>query len=105
MIALLRAVAGLIVWAVAFSAIYGLQGLVCALGWQAVSLGPVSLGRLLLIVLWLGFVALLGWMSWRFRQDWQEGSFLGRMAFAMAVVGLVSTAFTGAPVVSTSVCH
>jgi len=58
------AVSGLIVWAFAFSAIYGLQGLVCGLGWPAVALGPVSLGRALLILLWLAFVALLSWMTW-----------------------------------------
>jgi len=105
MIALLRAVSGLIVWAAAFSALYGLQGLVCAFGWQATALGPLSLGRALLIVLWLAVLALLSWMAWRFWPRQQGPSFLNRLAFAIAVIGLIATAYTGLPVVSTSVCH
>lgn len=105
MIALLRAVAGLIVWALAFSAIYGLQGLVCGLRWQAVALGPLSLGRALLILLWLAFVALLSWMNWRFWPRRKDSGLLSRLAAATALIGLVATAYTGLPVVSTSVCQ
>ena len=104
MIALLRASAGLILWAVAFSAIYGLQGLVCGLGWQTVVLGPISLGRALLILLWLAFLALLAWMTWRFRHL-QASGFLNRLAAAIALIGLIATAYTGLPVVTTTVCH
>ncbi|OWK30457.1 hypothetical protein [Sphingomonas dokdonensis] len=105
MIALLRAVAGLIVWAVAFSAIYGAQGLVCARGWQDVAIGPVGLGRALLIALWLAFCAVLGRMTWRLRCAWHGGVFLDRLAAASAVVGLISTVYTGLPVVATAVCR
>ncbi|WP_431470826.1 hypothetical protein [Sphingosinithalassobacter sp. LHW66-3] len=102
MIALLRAVSGLIVWAVAFSALYGLQGLVCAAGWQATRLGPLSLGRAMLVLLWLGFLALLAWMSWRFAHGSRD--FLGLLAIGLALVGLVATAYTGAPVLAGSIC-
>lgn len=105
MIALLRAVAGLVVWAVAFSAIYGAQGLVCARGWHDVAIGPVGVGRALLVMLWLVFCALLGWMTWRLRRAWHGGVFLDRLAAASAVVGLISTVYTGLPVVATAVCR
>lgn len=105
MIALLRAVAGLVVWAVAFSVFYGAQGLVCARGWQDVAIGPVSVGRALLVVLWLAFCALLGWMAWHLRRAWPGGTFLDRLAATSAVVGLISVIYTGLPVVATAVCR
>ncbi|WP_188054124.1 hypothetical protein [Sphingosinithalassobacter sp. CS137] len=95
MIALLRPVFGLIVWAVAFSALYGCRALS--------ALGPLSLGRALLILLWLAWLALLSWMSrryWRGRSD-----FLGRLAAALALVGLIATAYTCAPVLAGSICR
>lgn len=104
MIALLRAVSGLIVWAVAFSALYGLQGLGCALGWDAIMVGPLQLGRAALIALWLGFLALHSWMIWHFAVQDPVGTFLSRMAVAIAIIGWVATIYTGVPVVITSMC-
>lgn len=39
---LLLLVAGFLLWSSAFVVLYGLQGLGCRLGWDAVGLGPVS---------------------------------------------------------------
>ena len=55
MIPLLRACAGLIGWAIAFSALYALQGAACASGWQSVAgVGGISVARLLLILAHFG---------------------------------------------------
>ncbi|MET1756085.1 hypothetical protein ABVV53_11550 [Novosphingobium sp. RD2P27] len=104
MTALLRAVSGLIVWAVAFSALYGLQGLGCALGWDAMMVGPIQLGRAALIALWLAFVAVQAWMIWHFSHHTHGSMFLNRLAVAIAVIGWVATIYTGVPVVTTSMC-
>ncbi|MEW9855123.1 hypothetical protein [Novosphingobium sp. M1R2S20] len=104
MMGLLRAISGLIAWAVAFSAIYGLQGLGCALGWDRVMIGPLQLGRTLLIVLWLAFVAVQAWMIWHFTHHPRGSVFLNRLTVAVAVVGWVATIYTGVPVVLASMC-
>src|SRR5690554_2974861 len=50
---LLLPAAGFATWGVGFAAIYGLQAVGCAAGWNDLMAGPLSLQRVLLIVLLL----------------------------------------------------
>lgn len=104
MTALLRSVAGLILWAVAFSVIYGLQGLSCALGWDSLGPAGLSAARIILIATYAGFIGLLAWLCWRLRPSTSPRNFLGSLAFASAVIGLISTIYTGLPVLALSIC-
>ncbi len=109
MIALLRALSGLIIWAVAFSMIYALQGLSCSprlSTWVAIL--PYQ-GREVLISVWVAFLLLLGWLSWHLlwgpaRQDWSHQSLPEWLAPSLALTGLVATAFTGFPVIFATMC-
>lgn len=104
MTALLRSVAGLILWAVAFSAIYGLQGLSCAFGWDAIELAGSSVARIILIATYAVSVAVIAWLCWRLRPGSNTMSFLGTLAFASAIIGLISTIYTGMPVLALTIC-
>ncbi len=104
MTGLLRASAGLIIWAIAFTALYGLQGLSCAFGWDAWSLGGVSFARLLLLLVYVGSGVLLAFLCWAFRPRAADTDFTDRLAFTGAIAGFFSLAYTGIPVVAASVC-
>ncbi|TKD51602.1 hypothetical protein [Sphingomonas baiyangensis] len=101
---LLRSVSGLILWAVAFSAIYAIQGLSCALGWDAIGLGGPSLARSILIATYIVSVTILAWLCWRLRPSSGTRDFLAILAFASSVIGLLSTIYTGLPVFWLSIC-
>ena len=104
MIALLRALSGLILWAGAFSLIYGLQGLLCSprlSGWTSAL--PYD-GRELLIGTWLLCLALLGWLSLRLWRGRKSGSLLEWLAPILALTGAFATLFTGFPVVVATTC-
>jgi phage shock protein PspC (stress-responsive transcriptional regulator) len=94
--ALMRAIAGLIVWAVAFCVVYGLEGMACGLGW------PPGTMRTVLVASWLAFVAggvaLLPWLRAR-----DEG-LAERLALPMGIVGVVSTLWTLFPVAFSAQC-
>lgn len=96
-IALLRACTGLIVWAGIFSLLYAIEGMGCANGWN-----PGVL-RGALVAIWLAGIAGLGWLSWRW---WPKRgvALVEWMAGVVAVIGLVSTFWTGLPVAILSAC-
>ena len=104
MIGLLRASAGLIGWALAFSLIYALHGLVCSprlSNWiSTFAFG----GRELLIGAWLICLALLSWLSWRMWPAQRKDSLLEWLAPILALTGLVATLFTGFPMVVATTC-
>ena len=105
MIPLLRACAGLIGWAIAFSALYALQGAACASGWQSVAgVGGISVARLLLILTYAMCIVALGWLGWRLWPRMPRPTLLDRLAAGLALVGLASLIFTGLPVAVTSTC-
>lgn len=104
MTALLRAISGLILWAMAFSSLYALQGLACAQGWDNVAYAGVSAARLGLVLLYAGWTGASLWLCWHSYPRAAHRDFLARLAFACAVIGLLSTIYTGAPVVATTVC-
>lgn len=104
MIPLLRAIAGLIVWALAFSSLYALQGIACTAGLDGVPPAGISLARLPLVALYAFWLALHLWLCWRLGPLRHGPALIDRMAFGLAVVGLVSTAYTGFPVAVTTIC-
>lgn len=104
MIALLRAVAGLIGWAAAFSMLYAVQGLACALGWDEAPVAGISVARMVLILVYVGWVGLLGWLCWYLRPQGDRRDLLAWLALASAVIGLASTLYTGMPVLATRTC-
>lgn len=98
-----RALAGLILWAVLFSAVYALHGAGCARGWTRL---PVLFTDWHHVAMWLVWgaglalhVALLGVMP----QGVPPGR-SRRLIVAGAWIGLVSTLFTLFPVIATSTC-
>ena len=90
MIALLRALSGLILWAGAFSLIYGLQGLLCSpqvSGWTSALRYD---GRELLIGTWLLCLALLSWLTLRLWRGRTKESLLEWLGPILALTGFVS---------------
>jgi hypothetical protein len=97
----------LTVWIVAFSGVYGLHGLVCALGWGAVP-GPfgLTLGRAVLIAAWalaiLAQAALLA-IEASPRHGLPRG-FPRTVTITLAIVALVAAIWTLFPVAALSLC-
>lgn len=89
MIDLLRILAGPLVWLAAFTATYGLHGLVCGHSIQGTVLGLVSLQRLILVSAYLLATAVMGLLLW--------GLYLPRLAASSPIISFVSrvTGWTG----------
>lgn len=104
MTALLRAIAGLIGWAIAFSLIYGLQGLVCSPRLAGVMTTLPLAGRELLIGAWLLCLALLAWLAFALSRLARRETLLDWLAPILALTGLGATIFTGFPVVIATTC-
>lgn len=104
MIALLRAVSGLILWAIGFAMLYAVQGLSCALDWDAAQVAGISTARLVLIAIYLFWLAALAWLCWRLRPQSGRTDLLEWLGLTCAVIGLFSMLYTGLPVVATTTC-
>lgn len=98
---LLRAIAGLILWAIAFSMLYGLHGLGCALGWDRQSVGPFTLFRLSLIATWIVAVAAAAGLCWF---EWGKRGAVARLSLTIAGIGLAGTILIGTPVLFFPAC-
>lgn len=105
MTALLRATAGLILWAIAFSALYAVQGLACALGWDEKQIAGTSLARLVLLTIYAGGVGALARLSWTYRPRTARPELLDWLAFVSAASGLFAVIYTGLPIITTSICR
>jgi len=103
-IELLRSVAGLIGWAIGFATLYALQGLSCAYGWDVPIVADISAARLVLIAFYLMCLTALGWLCWTEYPQRDRSALLPWLGFASAVIGLVSMAYTGMPVVAATIC-
>lgn len=95
----------LTVWIAAFSAVYGLEGIVCSGRWSAAGLS-LSQGRIALLAAWgialgLQVLLLLALRRPRFASDlpWVQ-----RTSVILACVALVATAWGLMPVATTSLC-
>lgn len=104
MVWLARLIAGPTLWAVAFSAVYGLHGLGCALGWTGqgwTGQGWLDLHRLAMLAAWALALAAHVPLLIRFPQGPGLRFVLPRLGLW---IGLASTFFTLLPVLVTSSC-
>lgn len=102
---ILRISVPLTVWLAAFSAVYGLEGLVCSHRWAEAGLS-LAAGRGILLAAWALAVALqtmllLALRSPRFASP---SGFARSVSLTLAGVALVATAWTFLPVAATSLC-
>lgn len=102
--------AGFVIWSAAFVIIYGLHGIGCAYGWDAVAVGATSLHRVVQVAVWLLFLPPLLILALRLRRrrlQLESGGSRRWMALlgeTTAWAGLAATIITFAPTVTTSVC-
>ncbi|VXC68215.1 hypothetical protein [Sphingomonas sp. AX6] len=97
MTGLLRACTGLIVWAVIFSLLYGIEGMGCAAPWDRRVL------RASLVIVWLVGVAALAALSWQWTRVRPHRD-VERIGQWLAIAGLIATIVTGLPVATLSLC-
>lgn len=102
---ILRISVPLTTWLAAFSAVYGLEGLICSEHWAEAAL-DLRTGRVSLIAAWLLAIAiqialLFALRSPRFASP---SAFARGVSLSLAVVALVTTVWTLLPVVTTSLC-
>ncbi len=102
---------GFTVWALAFSVLYGVQGTGCELGWHRQTIGPLSLLRWLLILIWAAHMAGLAWVFWRCRAALavtaakaMPEAFLWRAALALTITAAVATVWIGLALLVPSIC-
>jgi hypothetical protein len=95
----------------ALSVLYGAQATMCALGWQRVGLGPISLPRLVLALIWAAHVGVLLWLYLRChrvltgRERYKPlDRFLWRSAASLAVAAIAATIWIGMAVWVPSIC-
>lgn len=105
MIDIMRIFGPLFVWFATFSAIYGLQGLVCSEHWAALGL-TLSHGRVALVGAWLvaigiqlGLVALL-----RMRRVAPATGLAGDVSIWLGWAAVVAIIWSSFPVAVTSTC-
>ena len=103
---LLRILLPLLVWLASFSAIYGLHGLGCALGWPEVAWLGLSLFRWALLIAWfsailLQLLLLLAVRKWPFSSD---SDFYRKVNLVTAWSGLIATGWTLFPLAVSSTC-
>lgn len=97
-------VAGLVVWSLAFVVFYGVQGTGCALGWDRTPIGPISVLRLSLLLLWLlHLAAVAGLAAWTWRRR-RAGGFYRDAGFTLSLAALAATFGTGAPILIATMC-
>lgn len=97
MISLIRASAGLIVWAGAFSLLYALHGIGCSARWPTIAVTPgITLHRLVLIVAWL--LCIGAGLALVMMTKGARSTLLDRLARRSSIVGLAATIVTGLPV-------
>jgi hypothetical protein len=102
---ILRISVPLTVWLAAFSAVYGLQGLVCSPRWAQAGL-DLETGRWALALLAALSVALQLALLLALRRPGfaARSGFLRGLSLSLALVALVATVWTLLPVVTTSLC-
>ena len=102
---------GFVLWAAAFSALYAMQGAGCELGWHHQFIGPLSLLRILLILICLSHLVILAWVYWRCRggladtaSDAMPEAFLWRAASALTVTSAMAIVWIGLALLVPSIC-
>ena len=102
---ILRIAVPLTAWLAAFSAVYGLHGLVCSERWTAAGL-DLAAGHIAMTAAWataiaLQVVLLIALRSPRFASG---SAFVHGVSITLAITALVATVWTLIPVVTTSAC-
>jgi hypothetical protein len=103
---LLRILLPLLVWLASFSAIYGLHGLGCALGWAKVAWLGLSLFRWALLIAWFAAIELQLLLLWVVRRQLYKRTsrFYHQLNLVSAWSALIATAWTLFPVTVSSNC-
>lgn len=101
--------AGFIVWALAFTLLYGGLSVGCAFGWQSETIGGNSLLRVVLLTIWaVHLITLIGLLIYCLRLP-RSGeantlAFTRKVAIGTTVAALVATVWTGLPIPALSQC-
>ncbi|MFZ3582491.1 hypothetical protein ACOI1H_10015 [Loktanella sp. DJP18] len=101
---ILRLSLPLTVWLASFSAIYGLQGLICSDRWPETD--GFAIGRTALLFAWLlaGSIQTALLVGLRSQRYASPSAFVRQVSLILAVAALVATVWTLLPVVVTSAC-
>lgn len=101
---ILRIAAPFTLWIAAFSAVYGLEGMVCSR--HGLALAPAQ-SRRLLVTAWLGVIALQAGLLWTlWSGPYGSPTRFGRLVSrTLGLSVLVATVWTLAPVATLPVCH
>lgn len=104
MSAILRIAAPFTLWIAAFSAVYGLEGLICSRHGAGLTAGQ---GRAMLVGAWIVAVALQAGLLLALRRDGGDAvpAFVRRVSLTLGIAAVVATAWTLAPVMASSVCR
>ena len=98
----------LTIWLISFSAVYGLQGIVCSSSWSKTpGIAGLGWGRLVLLAAFvIATVVQTATLAalWRTRFDDSTG-FMRWMTLTLAVAGLVAVFWTLLPVAVLSICN
>jgi len=102
---ILRISVPITVWIAAFSAVYGLEGIVCSDLWTAAGLGPGQ-GRIALVAAWAAAILLQVAMLIVLRRPRFASSlpWVQRLGTILGCVALVATAWSLMPVATASLC-
>lgn len=99
---------GFALWMAALSVLYGLQAAGCALLWQHVLIGPVSLLRVALLALFAAFTGLLLWLLSYSRKGLAassgRGTFLWRVSVYLTLAAVAATVWIGLALPLPSMC-
>jgi hypothetical protein len=102
---------GFTIWASAFAALYAAQATGCEFGWHRYSVGPLSVLRWLLIVLWAAHMVVLTLLLLMCRRalavvppGTTPNLFLWRAATALTAAAMVATAWIGLALLAPSMC-
>ncbi|WP_298724709.1 hypothetical protein [uncultured Ferrovibrio sp.] len=98
---------GFLVWASAFASIYAAVSLGCAMGWQGVTLGVITLQQLapfLLLPLHIAILTAILFSAWRIARARHTPGFLLTLHGITAAFALAATLWTSAPLLLASNC-
>jgi hypothetical protein len=109
---LLLIVAGWTIWSMALVALYAVLSVGCELRWDETDLGPISLQRFVLVLIWLASVGALAWLSritWvRLKSPGSPSTELGRFNLWIVAAGSIAacaaTFWMGLPILGASTC-
>lgn len=98
--------AGFAIWSSAFASLYGLSGIGCAMGWDQILAGPVSMLRLALSAVWLAHCGAGLWLArYAARRRHLRRDMFTDGAYRLSLAALAASVATGAPGMVLSLCR